>query len=94
MEGPWVVMRICGFTSYFQVRKAITWAISRVIYALCVLLELATYYRFYYLRAGLTCTIECLVLFILCLALDVLIWKAHWCMTYRDPGFVNDVESV
>ena len=61
---------------------------------MCVFLELATYYRFYYLNTGMTCTLECLMLFVLCLALDVMIWRAHWSMTYRDPGFLNEVESV
>ena len=72
----------------------VTWLISRGIYTMVVILELGTYYRFYYLREGLTCTLECLNLFIACLALDAMIWRAHWTMTYNDPGFLNDVESI
>ena len=71
------------------------WSISRLIYILCVALELATYFRFYYYReGGRTFTLECFILFIGCLALDVVIWRAHWTMTYDDPGFINDVESI
>jgi len=88
-----MIFRLCGFTSYFQVRKLGTWAISRSIYGLCISLELATFYRFYY-RRGLTCTLECLILFIACLMLDILIWRAHWSMTYEDPGFLNDEKTI
>lgn len=61
---------------------------------MCVLLELATYYRFYYLKEGRTCTIECLLLLVTCLCIDVMIWRAHWSMTYDDPGFLHSVESI
>ena len=57
------------------------------------MLELATYYRFYYKR-DLTLTLECLSLFVLCLLLDVMIWRAHWSMTNDDPGFLNDSKSI
>ena len=93
LEGPWAIFKLFGFTSYFEVRKFGTWAISRSIYGLCVSLELATYFRFYY-RRGYTCTLECLILFITCLLADIMIWRAYWSMTYEDPGFVNDAKTI
>lgn len=37
---------------------------------------------------------ECFLLALLCLAIDIVIWRAHWNMTYEDAGFVNDSQSV
>ena len=94
LEGPLKVFQIFGFESYFEVRKMITWLISRGIYTMVVLLEVGTYYRFYYRREGLTCTLECFSLLLTCLALDAMVWRAHWTMTYSDPGFLNDSKSI
>ena len=56
-------------------------------------MEAATYYRYYYSR-GRTFTLECLLLFLVCLFFDILIFRAHWSMTYDDPGYLNDSPSI
>ena len=93
LKGPWTIFRLCGFTSYFQIRKLVTSVVSRSIYGLCLSLELATYFRFYFHR-GQTFTLECLFLLVLCLVLDMIIWRAHWDMTYEDPGFLNNEKTI
>ena len=42
----------------------------------------------------LTFKFECLCLFLLCGFMDIIIWRAHWYMTYEDAGFINNVPSV
>lgn len=87
------MFRLCGFSNYFQLRKCFTKLVASSIHGLSILLELLTYWRFYY-RRSLTCTLECLFLFVACLTLDILIWKAHYAMTYNDPGFLNDSPTI
>ena len=56
-------------------------------------MELMTYWRYYY-RRDLTLTLECLILFLACLTIDIFIWRAHYIMSRDDPGFLNDKESI
>ena len=84
---------ISGCLSYLRFRKIATWVISRSIYAQIIVMQLAVYYRFYYLRDW-TFTLECFLLALLCLAIDIVIWRAHWNMTYEDAGFVTDSPSI
>ena len=84
--------RLFGFQNFFEVKKFLTKLVTKSIHLLLAMMELATYYRFYYKR-DLTMTLECLGLFIVCLGLDVAIWKAHLSMT-KDPGYLNDSHSI
>ena len=88
-----MIFYLCGFKNYHQIRSFVTTLFASTVHLACAFMELATYYRFYYSR-GRTFTIECLLLFLACLALDVLIWRAHWLVTREDPGFLGASPSI
>jgi len=82
-----------GYQDFNEVRSSATKVIASSVHVISLGMELATYYRYYYHRER-TLSWECLLLFLTCLALDVLIWRAHWSMARDDPGYLNDSESI
>lgn len=93
LQGPMMVFKLLGYSDFHQLRRSATRVIASSVHIISLGMELATYYRYYYWR-GKTLTWECLIMFILCLSLDVLIWRAHWSMARDDPGYLNDAPSI
>ena len=58
-------------------------------YPLILALELAVYLRFYY-RHDLSFSIECIILFFICLAADTLLIWSHYRAAHGDPGFMEE----
>ena len=74
-------------------RATFTKIVASSVHVLSLGMELGTYYRYYY-SSSRTFTLECLLMVIVCVFLDVLIFRAHWSMANDDPGYLNDSPSV
>lgn len=74
-------------------RLTFTRVVSKAVPIISLGMEFLTFRRFYLIQDTVL-TIESCLFVIVCLYLNVLIWRAHWSMTYDDPGFINDSPSI